>query len=266
MIGVLSDTGDGLRDFTAVVSYHLPRVMAFMWFFPVFTKGYSSPFIKSAVGSSLILYPALAAMETYGVNTVPPVLSVLTFVSEVLLGVLLGLTISIPYFAYKGFGALVDVYRGATFSAQVTGNDSGEELPLETLFGLVFATLLFSGPGLHAITTHLLKSFLILPPGTLELASFSTWITKLLRMVADSIAFSVLLAGPVLIAILVVEMAVEIISAFAQQLQVYSLQFGLRSVFGVAALLALMHYSEDEIFYMFRTYSENLFLLLEDIK
>jgi type III secretion protein T len=262
MIGVLSDTGDGLRDFTAVVSYHLPRVMAFMWFFPVFTKGYSSQFLKSAVGSSLILYPALAAMETYGVYTSPPVLSVLTFVSEVLLG----LTISIPYFAYKGFGALVDVYRGATFSAQVTGNDSGEELPLETLFGLVFATLLFSGPGLHAITTHLLKSFLIFPPGTLELTSFSTWIAKLMRMVADSIAFSVLLAGPVLIAILVVEMAVEIISAFAQQLQVYSLQFGLRSIFGVAALLALMHYSEDEIFQMFRMYSESLFLLLEGVQ
>jgi type III secretion protein T len=179
---------------------------------------------------------------------------------------LLGLTISIPYFAYKGFGALVDVYRGATFSAQVTGNDSGEELPLETLFGLVFATLLFSGPGLHAITTHLLKSFLIFPPGTLELTSFSTWIAKLMRMVADSIAFSVLLAGPVLIAILVVEMAVEIISAFAQQLQVYSLQFGLRSIFGVAALLALMHYSEDEIFQMFRMYSESLFLLLEGVQ
>ncbi len=263
MIDLMGDTGDGLRDFIAVISYHLPRVAAFMWFFPIFAKGYTSPFIKSAVGASLIMYPALAATEHFTVSTAVPVFNVLTFVSEVLLGVLLGMTISLPYYAFKGFGAMVDVYRGATFSAQVTGNDAGEELPLETLFGLLFAALMFAGPGLHAVTVHLLKSYLLMPPGTLSVTGFDAWITTLMRLMVDSIAFAVLLSGPVLIAILVVELAVEIVSAFAQQLQVYSLEYGLRSVFGIAALLALMHFAEEEIFYLFREYSESLFLLLE---
>ena len=57
-------------------------------------------------------------------------------------------------------------------------------------------------------------------------------------------------------------MSLEIISAFTQQLQVYSLQYGLRSLFGVAGLLAVMYFAEDEMLNMFRDYSESLNKLL----
>lgn len=263
MIELMSGTDDGLRNFIAVMSYHLPRVTAFMLFFPVFSRGYTSPLIRAAVGASLVMYPCLAALESYSVNIETPAFGVLTFISEVLLGILLGLTIGLPYYAFKAFGALIDVYRGATFSGQVTGNDSGEELPLETLFGLLFAALILAGPGLHAITVHLLRSYLLMPPGTLNIMEYQSWLTQLIRLMSDHITFSVLLSGPVLIAILVVELAVEIVSAFAQQLQVYSLEYGLRSVFGIAALLALLYFAEEEIFYLFKQYSDNLNLLLE---
>lgn len=262
MIELLADTGSGLRNFIAVLAYHLPRMAAFMWFFPVFTKGQTSPFIKIAIGVSLILYPVYASLESYTAQINAPSFTVLTFVSEVLLGTMLGLTMSLPYFAFKGFGALIDVYRGATFSAQVTGGDSGEELPLETLFGLLFAVLILAGPGLHAITVHLLKSYLIMPPGSLSLDGFQGWLTMLLRLMADHIVFAVLLSGPVLIAVLVVEMSVQIISAFSQQLQVYSLEYGFRSIFGIAALLVLMYFAEEEILGLFRIYSESITQLL----
>ena len=262
MIELLADTGSELRNFISVLAYHLPRTAAFMWFFPVFTKGQTSPFLKMAIGISLILYPVYASINAYTAGINVPSFTVITFVSEVLLGTLLGLTMALPYFAFKAFGALVDVYRGATFAAQVTGGDGGEELPIETLFGLLFAVLILAGPGLHAITVHLLKSYLIFPPGTITLNGFDGWLAMLLRLMADHIAFAVLLSGPVLIAVLVVELAVEIISAFSQQLQVYSLQFGLRSVFGIAALLVLMYFAEEEILGLFRTYSESITQML----
>lgn len=266
MIDWISGSDDALRDFIHVLSYYLPRVSAFMLFFPPFSRGYTSPFIRAAVGLSLVLYPAFSSMEFYKAEIKPASFGVLTFIGEVMLGAMLGLTISLPYYAFKGFGALVDVYRGATFSGQVTGNDSGEELPLETLFGLMFAALIFSGPGLHAVSVHLLKSFMLMPPGSLGVLGYQTWISSLMRLTADHIQFAVVLSGPVLIAVLVVEIAVEIISAFAQQLQVYSLEYALRSVFGIAALLTLMSFAEDEIFMMFRQYSESLNLLLEPVQ
>ena len=62
---------------------------------------------------------------------------------------------------------------------------------------------------------------------------------------------------------LAVELAVQIISAFAQQLQVYSIEYSLKSLFGIIALLGLLHFAEDDIFSLFRQYSENLSRLLE---
>lgn len=266
MIQVFADTGGGIREFLAVMSYYLPRTVAFMWFLPIFSKGYSSPLIKMCIASAIIAYPAYASMEAFTIPDQVPVFTVITFVSEVMLGTLLGITIALPYFAFKAFGALVDVYRGATFSAQVSGGESTEELPLETLFGLLFAALIMAGPGLHALTMHLMGSYLLMPPGSLDLLEFRQWSFSLLRLFADHIMFAVLLSAPVLIAVLVVEIIVEIISAFSQQLQVYSLQFGLRSVFGVGALLILMHFAEEEILTMFREYSESLNQLLQEAK
>lgn len=255
-------TGDPIREYLSVLSYFLPRTVSFMLFFPLLSKGYSSNFIKMSVGSALVLYPALAAIEFYSSPQHVPSFTVITFLSEVLLGGFLGLTIAFPYFAFKGFGALVDVYRGATFAGQVTGNDSGEELPIETLFGYLFAALILAGPGLHAITVHLLKSYLLMPPGFLSILDMGEWLQSLMRLTADFITFAVLLSGPVLIAILAVELAVQIIAAFAQQLQVYSVEYSLKSLFGILALLGLLHFAEEDIFLMFSEYSETLNTLL----
>lgn len=266
MMDAFTGAGNETRQVLAVVSYHLPRTVAFMIFFPLFSKGFASQFLKLAVGTSLVLYPAYASTSLYFLSIHPPVMSLLTFLSEVFLGALLGLTIAFPYFAFKGIGALVDVYRGATFSAQTTGSDSGEELPLEQLFGYVFAALIFAGPGLHAITVQLLNSYLTMPPGTLALESLNNWSLSVMRMCADQIAYSVLLTAPVMIAVIVIEIIIEIISAFSQQLQVYSIQYGLKSLFGIAALLVFMNFSEDEIFRLFKIYSESLNTLLGALK
>ncbi|WP_370263590.1 EscT/YscT/HrcT family type III secretion system export apparatus protein [Limnobacter sp.] len=262
MIDELQSADDALRQYIAVLMYFLPRSFAFMWFFPVFNKGATSTLIKSAVATSLVLYPAFSVGFQMDAEIVAPSLTVTTFLSEVMLGAMLGMTIFMPYAAFKAFGAFIEVFRGATFAAQATGNDSGEELPLETLFGYLFVALIFAGPGLHAIAVHLLNSYMLMPPGTIVTASLTDWGLTLLRMVADHVSFGMLLAGPILVAVLVVELCVEIVSAFAQQLQVYSLQFGLRSVFGIAALLVMLHYTEDEIFRLFAQYSDNLSTLL----
>ena len=256
-------TGDPLREFVSVLSYHLPRTIAFMLFFPLLSKGNGSNLIKMSVGSALILYPVLASTQYFTAPQTAPAFTLLTFLSEVLIGSLLGLIIAFPYYAFKGFGALVDVYRGATFAGQVTGNDAGEELPIETLFGYFFTALILAGPGLHAVSVHLLQSYLLMPPGTFSLLGADLWLQTLLRLAADCLTFAVLLSGPVLIAVLAVELAVQIISAFAQQLQVYSMEYSLKSLFGILALVGLLHFAEEDIFWLFRQYSESLNTLLE---
>jgi type III secretory pathway component EscT len=254
--------GSPARDYLSVLAYFMPRAVSFMVFFPVFSKGASSTLIKMAVASALVFYPALAAMQSFDASKLPPAMTLLTFLNEVALGGFMGLVSCLPYYVFRGFGALIDVYRGATFSAQVSGNDTGEELPLETLFGYLFAALVLAGPGLHAISHHLLSSFVLMPPGFIEPGSLNNWLSNIVVLVGNTVRLSLLLSMPVLIAVLVVEIAVQIISAFAQQIQVYSIEYGLKSLFGILATMVLLNFAELEILEIFSEYNKTLNTLI----
>ena len=65
-----------------------------------------------------------------------------------------------------------------------------------------------------------------------------------------------------LIIILLVEFAMDILASFTQQMQVYSLQFGLRSMFGIGALILMLEFAEAEIFNVFQDYSTTLYKLM----
>ncbi|MBT84596.1 MAG: hypothetical protein CMN89_08960 [Sutterellaceae bacterium] len=262
MVDLLATNTDSVRAFLALLAYYLPRTLLFVAFMPLLGKGSNSGLIKSAIGIAIVLLPVQIAFASSFPHPATQDFVVFTLVTEVMLGTLLGLTIALPYYIFMAFGALIDVYRGATFAAQANGQDSGEQLPLENLFGLLFTTLIFAGPGLHAITQHLLYSYATFPPGLIQVGNFDTWVVALVQLVVDYLAFAVLLSGPILIIIMLVEFAMEILSSFTPQMQVYSLQFGLRSVFGIAGLILVLEFAEEEIFRIFGDYSTTLSTLL----
>lgn len=265
MVELLQGNTDSVRTFLAILAYYLPRTLIFILFIPLFTKGSMSGLVKSAIAISMVVMPVTIAFGTAARPSLGPSLAFLTLLSEVMLGSFLGLTLALPYYIFMALGALIDVYRGATFSAQVCGQDSGEQLPLESLFGLLFSTLILAGPGLSAITDHLMNSYIVFPPGTIEATQFATWSVALVKLTVDHFAFAILLSAPVLIIILLVEIAMEVLSGFTPQMQVYSLQFGLRSVFGIGALILMLTFAEEEIFSIFRIYSGALSNLVGEL-
>lgn len=221
-----------------------------------------------AIAAAILLAPVSTLITVYDKPAIIPAVTLFTAVSEVVLGCLLGLTMSIPYHVFKAYGAFIDVYRGATFAAQASGGtDSGsEELPLEQTFGLMFAALVFAGPGLHAICNHLLMSYMVLPPGSIEVIALRDWAENLVFLLADHVIFAFILSGPILVIILMVEMIMQILSAFTQQMQVYSLQFGFRSIAGIGALLLFLQFSEHEIMYLLKSHSLTLTSIVQEFE
>lgn len=268
MIEALQGNTDALKQFIYLLTLHLPRSLIFIFFFPLFGKGLGSAgFLKVAVAGVLLLAPVSTLTGFYERPSMVPSLSLITALSEIVIGTFLGLTMAIPYYVFKAYGALIDVYRGATFAAQAGGTDSGgEELPLETLFGYIFAALIFSGPGLHAICSHLLNSYLIIPPGSLDVMAFVPWAKLLVELVADHFVLAFVLAGPLLVIILMVEVIMQIISAFTPQMQVYSMQFGFRSLAAIGALIIFLSFTENEIFFLLEQQSKTLTTILEDFE
>lgn len=265
MVELLASNTDSVKGFLAILAYYLPRTLIFVVFMPLLSKGAATGLVKSAIAISIVLLPVQVAYTGTALPSEQNNMLIYTFLTEIMLGSFLGLTMALPYHIFMAFGALIDVYRGATFSAQVNGQDSGEQLPLENLFGLLFATLILAGPGLHAVTVHLLHSYVAFPPGTIQINQFDVWSFALIRLVVDHIVFATLLSAPVLIIILLVEFAMDILASFTQQMQVYSLQFGLRSVFGIGALILMLEFAEGEILNVFQHYSNSLYNLMGSV-
>ena len=266
MIDYFGANTDALRHFIYLLSLHLPRTLIFVFFFPLFGKGLGAGgFLKIAISGAILLAPVSALVGVYERAEALPAITLVTVVGEVIIGTLLGLTMAMPYFAFKAYGALIDVYRGATFAAQATGTDTGsEELPLETLFGLMFVALVFTGPGLSADTTHLLKSYIVLPPGSIDVMALRPWSETVVQMAAEHVAYAFILAAPILIVILIVEVAMQILSAFTPQMQIYSLQFGFRSIAAIGALIFFLAFSEDEILSLITNQSNTLNSLIDE--
>lgn len=269
MVDFFGSNVDSLRHFIYLMSFHLPRCLIFIFFFPLFGKGFGQGgFIKIAVCGAILLAPVSTYMGVYERTPLIPALTVITALSEVFIGTLLGLTMAIPYYVFKAYGAFVDVFRGATFAASASGGtDTGtEELPFESLFGMIFGALILAGPGLPAITKHLLNSYLILPPGSLDVLSFRTWGETLIQLIADHVVLAFILSGPVLVIVLLVEVSMQIVAAFTPQMQIYSIQFGFRSIAAIGALLLFLNFTEEEVFFLMESHSVALTTLMENVE
>ncbi len=96
--------------------------------------------------------------------------------------------------------------------------------------------------------------------------AFVPWAELLVQLIADHVVLAFILSGPILIIILLVEVIMQIVSAFTPQMQVYALQFGFRSLAAIAALLVFLAFTENEIFYLLEKQSNILSTLLEGFK
>lgn len=158
---------------------------------------------------------------------------------ELFLGVTFGFVASLVFDAVIVAGQLIDNARGQTqamsFAPQtpervsVTGN---------YLYQLAIAMFLLIG-GHRIFLAALVHSFAAIPPQTIpalgdHLGAISLGI---LRLAADSIALGVLLAFPVVAAILLTDLCLALINRAAPQINVYFLGMPIKSMVGVFVVL-----------------------------
>ncbi|MCQ8895548.1 flagellar biosynthetic protein FliR [Limnobacter humi] len=247
MLQELNSQTGAIGDLIAAIMWFMPRTMVFIGFIPLFSKNYSSTMSRIAIASALSFVPAQFYFHIAGHVFNQPGILVLTAFSEACLGLFMGLTLSLPYHALMTLGALADVYRGATFAAMSSPVQSEEVLPAQELMGYFYMILFVSGPMLILSITALYQSFIVMPPGMIHSDSLSQWGDGLIRLFANFFSLALLLSAPLLIVTMLSELAMSVISAFAPNLQVYSLQYALRSLIVIAVLYLVLEYASDEM-------------------
>ena len=185
-------------------------------------------------------------------------------VKEMAIGFMLGYLISIPYWAVSTAGFFVDLQSGK-MSAQMFSNVLADTTsPLGDLLTKLAVTLLFTTGGFLILIELLLETYKTWPVHTffpaLELDDASVF----LKQFASIFSIGVLIAGPIIATLFLVELGAAIITRYVPQLNVFILMMPIKA--GIAALLMVYYvtyisrYLRDE----FLRYGD-VFQLLEGI-
>jgi len=158
-------------------------------------------------------------------------------VKEGIIGLLLGFLIAIPFWTFEAIGFVIDNQRGASMAATLnpmTGHDSS---PLGIAFNFAFITFFMLGGGFTLFLSVIYDSYRLWAPhefwpslGPDAAALFLVQLNRLVMM-------ALLMAAPVLIAMLLSELGLALVSRFAPQLQVFFLAMPIKSALALFVLV-----------------------------
>ena len=180
-----------------------------------------------ALAISMLLVPTLPPMPVVDAVSVQ---AMLLIGQEILIGVMFGFILQLYFHLFAVAGQIIAIQMGLGFASMVDPTN-GVSVPVLGQFLLMLVTLLFLAMNGHLVVFEVLaESFVTLPPGGglltnhyWELAGKLTWV----------LAAGLLLALPIVTALLVVNLAFGVMTRAAPQLNIFSIGFPLTLVMGI---------------------------------
>ena len=234
MNGILSD------PFTLLllIAISSVRTAVALLMLPMMSTTIMPGLVRGALGLSLVVPVVAASVERPFELEFSALPILLLFLQEAAVGVVIGLGYGAFCAGLQAVGEIIDHQTGLTFTQNldpVRGNNvSVTSILLQTL---LFAVLMYSG-FLLLVTDTIYLSFELWPLGQVR-PTFAAGIP--LRLMSESsrlFSLALLLAGPVVLVLFVVDLGAGMLNRAAPQLHVNELSLSLKSVVGLGVLAA----------------------------
>lgn len=152
---------------------------------------------------------------------------------ELLIGLIMGFFLGLPFLIVSSAGVFIDQQRGA---ASLMVNDptiQNQSSPIGTIYNLMLIVLFFAADGPFFVIDSILDSFQIIPPDKfldpLFFAPQAYLREKLVKCLQVFAMMALQLSAPALIALLMTDTFLGVINRLAPQVQIYFLGIGLKS-------------------------------------
>ena len=241
--------GDIHRTLIALMCVTVRIQVAFA-IIPLFNKQMMPAMLRSgiAIGLSLLLLPpVLASFAT--IPETPTLVAIV--VKEGFLGLLIGYSVAALFWAVEGVGFFIDNQRGASIASTLdplTGNDSS---PLGILFNQAFVVYFMVAGGFGVLMTLLYASYAVWPVLTYFPSLPIDGVSVFAGIFGGIVKLAVLLSSPVIVAMMLAEMGLALMSRFVPQLQVFFLAMPIKSGMAffvlVVYLPTLFGYLQEQI-------------------
>lgn len=236
---MITVTSAQLDAWLAAFMFPLARILALLATAPVFNNAAQPVRIRLMVGLviTFALVPALPPMPAIPAGSW---IGLTILLQQILIGVLLGFTLRIAFAAIDVAGELIGLQMSLSFAVLYDPQNGGQTPVLAEFLGL-FATLLFLAMNGHLLSLSVLaESFRLLPVSASPIAaagfgSFMAWTSTLF-------AAGVLLALPLIAALLITNLAMGVLARVAPQLNIFAVGFPVTLMAGFTVLVFSIPY------------------------
>lgn len=227
-----------LTDLTLIAA----RFYGAMWICPLFAEGRVPRLLKVllVICFSMIVLPYLNANLPYKVQSI---FFGLLLIEELMTGFILGFIFSLPIWLVENIGNLIDMGRGEQFGSMINPLTKNPTSSISKLLSQGFITYVVSINGILFFIKIIFISFNVFTLGGMFLGKdiFSVEIlTKLISLFDQYVYWTVILALPVLLIMVLCEFGFGLFSIFAQQLNVTVIVMPIKSIVGMLVLILYM--------------------------
>lgn len=160
----------------------------------------------------------------------------LIIAKEVLIGLVLGIILSFPFWVFLAFGSMIDNQRGATLSSTIDPANGIDTSEMSNFLNWFACSVYLQNGGVRLILDSIEKSYEIYPIFTITSPNFYSVVT----LINDCVSRSLLLCAPIISMLLFSEIVLGLLSRFAPQMNAFSVSLTVKS--GVAFIVLMLYF------------------------
>lgn len=191
-------------------------------------------FVITAVITCPMLWPILA-----GRNLSQPEL-ILTVIHEAVIGMLLGFTAGIPFWAMESAGQIIDLQRGTTSGSLFNPQFGSVTSPMGNLLLRFFTTYFYATGGFLLFLAALFTTYEYLPP----VAALPVWQPGsqaiILSLMSDFFRHMLVYAAPFLLVFLLIDSGLGLMNRFVPSLNIFFFSMPIKSILTYVLALACL--------------------------
>lgn len=236
---MISFTAAQLDAWIVAFVFPLARILAVLATAPVFNNVALSMQARLIIGLAISVALAPALPATQGI---PPGswVGLIVLAQQILIGIVIGFTLRLVFTAVDVAGELIGLQMGLGFASFYDPQTASQTPVMSEFLGLL-ATLIFLALNGHLLTLSVLaESFTLLPVAVAPFAAKG--FAALLSWAATLFSTGVLLALPLIAALLIANIALGVLARIAPQLNIFAVGFPVTIVAGFTVLALTLPY------------------------
>ena len=236
---MISISSAQLDAWLALFIYPLTRILALIVTAPVFSNA-AMPVRTRLIAGLAITLPLVTVLPTP-----PPIpagswLGLTILGEQVLIGTLMGFSLRIAFAAFDVAGEMIGLQMGLSFATFFDPGSSAQTSVMAQFFGLLTALVFLAMNGHLLMLTLLAESFTLLPISATPFHSEA--LSSLLTASAMMFSLGVLLALPLVTALLVTNISLGVLSRVAPTLNLFAVGFPVTLALGFFVLMLTLPY------------------------